>query len=318
MAGKDFRKGLSLIQIANQFNTEEKARKWLENKRWPKGQIVCPYCGSKEHIVALKHPTQTHRCKACRRAGKKNQFNVKTNTIMEESNIPCRLWAIGVYLYSTNIKGISSMKLHRELGITQKSAWFLLHRLRQASHDLISKKFESEVEVDETFLGGKRKNMSNSKRAELKDTGRGAVGKTAVAGIKNRDTNQVKAEVVESVDKATLLPFMEEYIDEEAKVYTDEALVYNNIPFEHESVKHSLSEYVNEMAHTNGIESFWAMFKRGYYGTYHWMSKKHVSRYVSEFCYRHNQRNAHTIDQMSFLVGDMVGKRMKYKELIKN
>ncbi|MCY4253437.1 MAG: IS1595 family transposase, partial [Flavobacteriaceae bacterium] len=140
---------------------------------------------------------------------------------------------------------------------------------------------------------------------------------TAVAGIKNRDTNQVKAEVVESVDKATLLPFMEEYIDEEAKVYTDEALVYNNIPFEHESVKHSLSEYVNEMAHTNGIESFWAMFKRGYYGTYHWMSKKHVSRYVSEFCYRHNQRNAHTIDQMGYLVSDMVGKGIKYQDLIK-
>ena len=324
MAGKSHRKGISLAKISQIFATEDQAREWLENRRWTKG-VSCPFCKGK-NVVRLKHPTQTHRCKDCRNKKTKNQFNVKTDTVMEHSNIPCRIWAIGIYLYTTNIKGISSMKLHRELGIGQKAAWFMLHRLRKASSVFKGKKFVGKVEVDETYIGGKRKNMSNEKREALKDSGRGTVGKTAIVGIKSRKTNEIDAQVVDTTDKHTIHPFIEQHIensnknkkDESTVVYTDDAKVYQSLDYQHETVCHSLSEYVKDIAHTNGIESFWAMFKRGYHGIYHHMSRKHISHYVYEFCYRHNHRGKNTIDQISMIVADMVGKQITYKQLIQS
>lgn len=204
------------------------------------------------------------------------------------------------------------MKLHRDLKVSQPTAWFMLHRLREAWEqpgDL----FDGPVEADETYMGGKRKNMSNAKRKEL--TGRGPVGKTAVVGVKDRESNQVTAMPIEHTDAATLQGFIAQNTKDGAQVYTDEATGYQGLPFPHETVKHSVKEYVNGQAHTNGIESFWASLKRAYYGVYHQMSPKHLQRYINEFAGRHNIRDRDTIDQMNATVSGLVGKRILWREL---
>ena len=238
-------------------------------------------------------------------------FSLKTGTVIEGSNLKYRAWAIVIYLFKTNLKGISSMKLHRELGISQKAAWFMLHRLRLA--------FEADAspfEIDETYMGGKRNNMPKHVREEL--TGRTPTGKTAVVGAKDRATNRVAAEVVECTDKDTLQGFALERTDPEATVYTDDASTYEGLPRNHESVRHSVGEYVRGMASTNGVECFWSMLKRGYVGTYHKMSPKHLNRYVQEFLGRHNVRESDTADKMGGVVSGMEGKRLKYEMLVQD
>ena len=314
--GKSFRKGLTLLQIADMFRDEEAAIAWIAARRWPDGPF-CPKCGSLNVQSNIKHRTMTHRCRDCNTGKSRTMFTLRMGTIMEGTKLPYRVWAIGLYLFATNIKGVSSMRLHRELGITQKSAWFMLHRLRKAAENGAGL-FEGPVEVDETYMGGKRANMSNAKRSELADTGRGAVGKTAIVGVKDRDTNRVSAQVVERTDKPTVHGFVAEHVSPDATVYTDDALVYETLPYRHETVKHSVSEYVRDQAYTNGVESFWALMKRGYVGIYHKMSPKHLDRYVNEFERRHNIRDEDTLDQLDALVEGMGRKRLRYRELIAN
>ena len=239
--------------------------------------------------------------------------------MLECSRLPLRMWAIAIYLFVTSLKGVSSMKLHRDLEITQKSAWFVLHRIRKAFEAVGPQvRLSGPIEADETYFGGKRKNMSNAKRRALRKAGagRGSVGKTAVVGVRDRASRQVRAKVVAKTDKSTLQGFVVENADPKATVYTDEASAYEGMPFDHEAVKHSVSEYVRGMAHTNGIESFWATLKRGHTGTYHQMSPKHLQRYVDEFAGRHNVRNEDTLAQMHGVVARFVGKRLMYAELI--
>jgi len=192
-----------------------------------------------------------------------------------------------------------------------------MHRLRKV-FDEDSEPFAGPVEVDETYFGGKVKNMSNAKRRERKEAGlaQGPNGKTVVVGMKDRDSGKVTAKVVQSTDAATLQGFIADHVEGDATVYTDEAKAYKGMPFDHESVNHSVKEYVREQAHTNGIESRWAMIKRGHEGIYHKMSPKHLDRYVQEFAGRHNIRNQDTIDQMKGTVTGMVGKRLLYRELV--
>ena len=314
--GKAHRKGLTLLQVAGIFSTEEKADAWIAKRRWPHGPH-CPKCGSFNVQSGIAHKTMTHRCRDCSTGESKTMFTMKMGTIMERSRISYRLWAIGIYLFMTNLKGVSSMKLHRELGITQKSAWFMLHRLRKAAESGAGL-FSGPVEVDETYMGGKRKNMSNEKRRELAEqgAGRGSVGKTAVVGAKDRATKQVRAKVVRETDKPTLQGFVIRNSSPDATVYTDEAPAYEGLPQPHESVKHSVKEFVRGQVHTNGMESFWSMLKRGYVDTFHKMSPKHLHRYVTEFEGRHNVRELDTINQMGSLVSAMVGKSLTYDELI--
>lgn len=234
---------------------------------------------------------------------------------MERSKIGYQKWAIAIYMWATSLKGVSSMKLHRELKITQKSAYFMAQRLREAWPQTEAPMY-GPVEVDETYVGGKRSNMSNAKRKALKDTGRGSVGKTAVVGIKDRESNQVRAKVVQSTDAATLQGFVVENADAFATVYTDESGAYASLPFDHDTIKHSASEYVKGDAHTNGIESFWSMFKRAKKGTFHKISPKHLHRYVREFAYRHNLREEDTAEIMREIFAGMIGKRLMYKDLI--
>ena len=291
------------------FPDDETAERWFIEQRWPNG-VCCPECGSVNVQTGAKHPTMPFRCreKECAKL-----FSTKTGTVMEGSKIGYQDWIIASFLMMTSLKSVSSMKLHRDLGITQKSAWFLAQRLRVAlSQD--GALFSGPVEVDETYFGGKRHNMSKSKRKKLE--GRGPTGKTAVVGAQDRATKQVAAKVVTSTDKDTLQEFVKDHAAPGATVYTDDATAYESLPFNHATVKHSLSEYVKGDIHTNGIESLWSMLKRAYKGTFHKLSPKHLDRYIQEFAGRHNLREQDTIDQLTAISDGMRGKRLRYKQLI--
>jgi len=315
MAGKSHREGITIVELMDMFPTEEAATKWFESVIWPDGKRHCGKCGSTATREVPNAKPMPYWCKDCR-----SYFSVRTNTPIARSNVPLRKWAIAIYLAMTSLKSVSSMKLSRDLGVKQETAWFMLHRLREAWGDDggADDPFDGPVEVDETYFGGKRRNMSNAQRRELarEGAGRGAVGKVAVVGAKDRATNQVRAEVVEATDKATLHEFVAESAEPGATVYTDEAAAYEGMPFDHESVKHSVSEYVDGMAHTNGIESFWSMLKRAHKGTFHKISPKHLQRYVSEFAGKHNVRNSDTITQMRDAVARLVGRNLLYTDLI--
>ncbi len=304
--GKSFRDGISLTKLFRMFPDDATAEKWFATQRWG-NEPTCPHCGSTNVQSGAKHKTMPYRCreKECAK-----RFSVRTGTVMQASNLGYQTWAVAIYLVTTSLKGVSSMKLHRDLEVTQKSAWHLAHRLRKA-FEVEVEPFSSTVEVDETFIGGKEKNKHNSKRSHT----RGPSGKAVVVGIKDREANKVVAKPVPERTKEELQGFISANVSRKAMVYTDDHRSYIGLPFEHESVNHSVGEYVREQAHTNGVESFWAVLKRGYYGTYHRISPKHLSRYCIEFSGRHNVREMDTIDQMAFLAKGMAGKRLKYKEL---
>ena len=306
--GKSHREGISILDLMEIFPDEETATRWFESQVWPTGRC-CGHCGGVNTREVPNSKPMPYRCRDCG-----NHFSVRTGTTLAHSKVPLRKWAIAVYLYVTSLKSVSSMKLHRDLKVTQKTAWFMLHRLREAWGRKINTQYTGPVEVDETYVGGKKKNTTAEKRKRMK--GRGAVGKTAVVGVKDRESNRVSAKVVVSTDKKTLQGFVIDHTAAGATVYSDEHASYVGLPFEHESVKHSAGEYVRGMAHTNGVESFWSMLKRAHTGTFHKLSPKHLDRYVQEFAGKHNVRDKDTLDQMAEAVTGLVGRRLMYVELI--
>ena len=302
--GRYYREGLTLKELFDLFPDDDAAERWFIRNRWP-GGIICVHCGSDEVHETCSHPKMAHRCRKCHRF-----FSVKHGTAMESSKLGYQDWAIALYILATGIKGTNSMKVHRDLGITQKTAWHLAHRIRQcfADHPDL---FEGPVELDEAYFGGLEANKHADKKLRA---GRGTVGKTAVAGARDQETGRISAAVVPSTGKATLREFAEQRVAPDATVYTDDHGGYTEMPNRH-TVRHSVGEYVSDQAHVNGMESFWAMMKRGYMGTYHRMSPAHLQRYVDEFAGRHNQRNHDTVVQMRMMHHGLIGKRLRYKDL---
>ena len=269
--GKSDREGITLVQLFEIFPTETVAREWFEDKIWSGGRH-CPRCGNTETLECAGTPPMPYWCPAC-----KQHFSVRIGTILERSKVSFKQWAVAIYLHLTSLKGVSSMKLHRDIGVTQKTAWFMLQRIREAWSTGDLEQFVGPVEVDETYMGGKERNKHKGKKLRA---GRGTVGKAAIVGAKDRKTNKIKAAVVKATDAKTLQGFVIATALAGATVYSDDASAYKGMPFHHESVRHSVGEYVSGMGHTNGIESFWSMLKRAHKGVYHKISQNRHSPYT--------------------------------------
>ena len=244
--GRADREGVSLLDLMELFPTEDAATRWFEEVLWS-GNRCCGKCGSTSTSTVPNAKPMPYWCSDCR-----SYFSVRTGTSIARSNVPMRKWAIAIYLCLTSLKSVSSMKLHRDLGVSQKTAWFMLHRIREAWAVETGGAFAGPVEADETFVGGKSKNMHAKERKR-----RGAPPKVAVAGVRDRKTRRVRAAVVPKVDSKTLCGFVEAAAPG-AFVFTDEAAAYTDLD-RRASVKHGVGEYVKGQAHINGMESFWSM-----------------------------------------------------------
>ncbi len=298
-------KTLSLYQFLQRIPDEKTARKYIEKMRWSKGRY-CPHCKSQNTVRVKDEKPQPYRCKDCRK-----HFSVRTGTVLASSNLSLQKWLLAIYLMNTAKKGVSSCQMARELGVTQKTAWMLCHKIREAWTNP-TPQFSGIVETDETYLGGKEKNKHNSKKLKA---GRGTVGKQVILGCRER-TGKVKAIAAKSNSNREIYRFITQNIRIGSTVYTDEHKSYNDLEgYNHQSVNHSRMEYVRGNIHTNGIESFWALLKRGYYGTFHHFSREHALRYANEFATRLNQSNCDTEDVLAITVKNSVGKNLPYKVL---
>ncbi len=301
---------LSLYDFFKRFPDENAARKFFEAKRWPDG-VYCAHCGSLSIAECKDHKPMAYRCKDCRK-----HFSVRTDTVLAESRLPLHKWLMAIYMMTTARKGIPSTQVARELGITQKSAWFLCQRIREtwlADNMDNSEGLGPVVEIDETYIGGKETNKHANKKL---NKGRGSVGKMPVMGILDR-SGRVRAFPIPATDRPTLHGIIKHYVTPGSTVITDEWAAYRKLSgYTHLTVNHSAGEYVNQQAHTNAIESFWSLLKRGYYGIYHYMSVKHLHRYVAEFSNRKNTATLSTLDFMGATALAMEGRHISYKELI--
>ena len=298
---------MTVIEMMNMFPTEQSATEWFESVLWD-GNRCCGHCGSTETSKVPNAKPMPYWCPHCR-----SYFSIRTGTAIARSNVPMRKWAIAIYLCLTSLKSVSSMKLHRDLGVSQKTAWFMLHRIREAWALETPGGFTGPVEADETFFGGKAKNMHKWQREQL--TGRGGVDKMAVVGLKDRATKKVRAAVIGKVQAPFLRGFVIKHTTADATLYSDGEPAYAGRS-NHDSVRHSAGEYVRGDVHTNSIESFWSMLKRAHMGTFHKLSPKHLNRYVQEFAAKNDLRDSDTLVQMCETVGCLVGRNLLYRELI--
>lgn len=297
----------SFIEMMQAFSDEQTCIDHLRAIHWKDGRF-CPYCGSTR--VYDFSDKRTHKCADCRQ-----RFSIKVGTIFEDTKLPLRKWFAAIWLLTSHKKGISSAQLARDLKITQKSAWFVLHRLRYAARTKsFNRPLKGEIELDETFLGGKEKNKHISKR---KHKGTGGSGKTAVFGMLERG-GDLRAMKIPNVKARTIQGKIAENVEPGSNVMTDEWIGYEGLgmQYHHHTINHSAGEYVRQyFAHVNGIEGAWSHFKRQVYGIHHWISAKHVDQYLSEFTWRYNRRSAGEGERVNMLLDQTAG-RLRYKDLI--
>lgn len=299
---------ISTFELFQMFPDAESARVYFEKMRWPNGP-TCPACGEVERIY--HKGGGLYRCNA-----DLSVFSVRTGTIFEKSKVPLHKWIYAMYLFVTSRKGISSLQLSKQIGVTQPTAWFILGRLREAC-DNDPTKLAGIVECDETYVGGREGAKHESKRLGL---GRGAVGKTAVLAARERG-GRVKAVVVPNASARTIHRFMHRHVEYGSTLHTDEHGGYRRIGglfYRHETINHGAGEYRRGDVTTNSIESVFAVMKRGLHGVYHHASPKHLHRYVGEFTFRLNEGDVkhHTLDRLASLFSAAIGRRLTYKDLI--
>ena len=316
MATNTTPKGLptTLVEAVRYFSDPETCVQFFAQVRWPNGP-VCPSCDGTEHSYLKTR--QVWKCKGCKR-----QFSVKVGTIFEDSPIKMKNWLVAVWLIANSKNGISSYELGRAVGLTQKSAWFVLHRIRLAMQTGTFEKLDGTVEIDETFVGGTARNKKNAIRADrARRTKEGGVspfeGKQVVIGARHRETGTVHAQVIANRHKSTLVPYVRQTVKPGSTVYTDALGSYRalaDLGYLHDFVDH-VETYVQGQVHTNGIENFWSLLKRGLHGTYVAVNPEHLFRYVDERVFAYNLRHLDDYGRFTTVLQNAAGRRLTHEEL---
>ena len=301
----------TLVEAVHYFKDFERCREFMVKLRWPDGKVTCPRCGCDR--VKWLAKARVWKCYA---KHKRPTFTLKTGTIFEESPIGLDKWTMAIWLVVNCKNGISSLEMHRHLGVTQKTAWFMNHRIRKAMQEGSLDKLGGEVEVDETFIGGKARNMHVSAR-KRRITGTGGKDKTAVLGMLERN-GKVRTTVIENRRKKTIQPEVREHVEAGSALYSDELLSYEGLAsdYAHQVINHAV-EYARDNVHTNGMENYWALLKRGLNGTYVSVEPFHLFRYLAEQAFRFNNREAEggDFERFSLAMAQAVGRRLTYDEL---
>jgi transposase-like protein len=298
----------TLLEAVRYFSDLDVATEFVAKLRWPHGP-TCPKCGSLDHSYISTR--RLWKCKAC-----KKQYSVKQGTIFEDSPLGLDKWLPAVWLIANSKNGISSHELARALGVTQKSTWFMLHRIRLAMQSGSFDKLDGEVEVDETFIGQKARNMHKSVRKQ-KITGTGGIDKAKVLGIRQRG-GEIRAAVVPEVSKAHLYPHIHAHVERGASVYTDTLPSYRGLSadYDHWTIDHA-EKYVDGRVHTNGLENFWSLLKRGLHGTYVSVEPFHLFRYLDERVFTYNMRELTDLGRFTAVLQAAVGRRLTWADLTK-
>jgi transposase-like protein len=303
----------NLEDLFKTFNSEEICRNYLASQRW-NGRTVCPYCNHHRKIYTIENGKR-YKCSDC-----KKKFSVTVGTIFEASNVSLQTWFAAIYLITAHKKGISSLQLHRDLGVTQKTAWFMLHRVREMLKKDAPEMMKTTVEIDETYVGGKEKNKHGYKRNKESDkvklTGRSLQSKTPVLGILERH-GEVFAKKVNATSHRYVMPLIEKTVAKDATIITDNWATYQrlDIMYKHFVIDHSRRIYANGSIHTNTIEGFWSLLKRGLIGIYHYVSYKHMNAYCNEFAYRYNTRKISDPHRFNHSLTLAEGKRLRFEQL---
>lgn len=306
----------NLLEATKFFSSEEVCRKYLEKLIW-NDKPVCPYCKNKG--VYRFSDGKRFKCKTCTR-----KFTITVGTVLENTKIPLQKWMLAIYLVTTTKKGVSSVQLSKDIGVTQKTAWFMLQRIREVLRDHTDDKLEGIVEVDGTLIGGQFKWKTKKQMDKIREkygtkTPRGNVGKTPLLGMMERG-GKVRTIIANELDGATLQPVLKYYISKDARVFTDYFGAYKGIDShfkEHSKTNHKAGEYVRGEVHTNSLEGYWSLVKRNISGIYHYVSPKHLFRYCAEFDFRYNNRALNTPEKFNIALAQSIDRRLRYKELIK-